>query len=97
MTCDNPFLPFGCLAVLSSLIAAVAAWQRWTPLLLGDALCRARRTNRGTNDVYPHSGAVPWVLPGLTSGESWRQVDYFRSGGGRSSAIVLIHSQRLCS
>ena len=41
MTCDNPFLPFGCLAVLSSLIAAVAAWQRWTPLLLIAAVASA--------------------------------------------------------
>ena len=41
MTCDNPFLPFGCLALLSGLIAAVAAWKRWTPLLLFAAVASA--------------------------------------------------------
>ena len=41
MTCDNPFLPFGCLAVLSGLVAAVAAWKRWTPLVLFAAVASA--------------------------------------------------------
>ena len=41
MICDNPFLPFGCLAVLSGLVAALAAWKRWTPLLLFAAVASA--------------------------------------------------------
>jgi hypothetical protein len=41
MTCDNPILPFSCLAVLSGLIAAIAAWKRWSHLLLFAAAASA--------------------------------------------------------
>lgn len=41
MTCDNPILPFACLAALSCLVALVAAWKRWTHLVLIAAVASA--------------------------------------------------------
>lgn len=41
MSCDNPVLPFGCLAGLAGVVIAVAVWKRWTYGVLIAAIAAA--------------------------------------------------------